>query len=516
MKNMQVSGASALSKHAYSFWTWASLLLVIMVTLYFYVYADTIEWLWHYWVDEQNWQFIVPVAFVYMLWDRSDIFAGLKPEPNILWGALLLAMACAILIVGQVSSTQTVREVSVVLSICSLVLLLFGTKYFLKLFWPLVYLILMTSLPSDLLETLRYPLKLLSATVAADMLQFFGYAVLRDGTFLHLPFIKLEVADSCSGLNQLISAIALGIPIAYTLLNQWWKRVTIILLSIVFGLVMNWVRVFLISVWHYDSAKETIHGPYGIYELPFIFLIGVFFTVVVALAIADKNRTGHHNNHQSVSGVVSSWAGSSKHSIASLVAILILAMTASYLHFWKVEPVSHGDGFAHFPLTIAGFQGKPHGNMGAPFYSDLAHNELILKFDSPSGVTAIVYAGYFHSQNQEEELIDYRFNWLHTGARTIELSSVTDPIKMKMNSVQTGNGTMAVFFCYDINGKNLVDPVKVKLASLADALIRRRNNGAIIIIQVNDTSETPSVEVQEFLKQVVNTLQVSLQTGHEY
>jgi len=275
---MQSSATQVISKHAYPFWKWSGLLIFLMTGLFFYVYADTAKWLWRYWVVEQNWQFIVPVAFIYMLWDRRDLFSGLKREPNILWGALLLSLACAALVIGQVSSTQTVREVSIVLSIFALVLLLFGSKYLLKLFWPLVYLILMTSLPSDLLETLRYPLKLLSATVAEDMLQLFGYAVFRDGTFLQLPHITLEVADSCSGLNQLISAIALGIPIAFVMLNQWWKRVTIILLSCVFGLIMNWIRVFLIATWHYNAAKEAIHGPYGIYELPFIFLIGVFFT----------------------------------------------------------------------------------------------------------------------------------------------------------------------------------------------------------------------------------------------
>ena len=484
-----------------------------MTGLFFYVYADTAKWLWRYWVDEQNWQFIVPVAFVYMLWDRRDLFSGLKREPNILWGALLLSLACAALVIGQVSSTQTVREVSIVLSIFALVLLLFGSKYLLKLFWPLVYLILMTSLPSDLLETLRYPLKLLSATVAEDMLQLFGYAVFRDGTFLQLPHITLEVADSCSGLNQLISAIALGIPIAFVMLNQWWKRVAIILLSCVFGLIMNWIRVFLIATWHYSAAKETIHGPYGIYELPFIFLIGVFFTVIVALAIADKSDAGQQNNHQAVSGVAFSRTDAIKHPAAYLVAILVLGTTALYLHFWKMEPVYPGDGFSNFPLTIAGFQGKPIGNMDAPFYSGLAHDELIFLFTSPSGITAKVYAGYFRSQNQEEELIDYRYNWLHAGASTIEVSSSTVPIQMKMNRVQTRNGTVAVFFCYDINGKILIDPVKVKLASLADALIRRRNNGAIIIIQVDENSEYPSVEVREFIKQVVLTLQGSLQAG---
>ena len=201
-----------------------SLIFIIFVALFFYVYADTAKWLWHYWTVEQNWQFVVPIAFIYMLWDRQDLYSDLTREPSIPWGALLLSLACMLLIIGQVSSTQTVREVSLVLSIYALVFLFFGTQYVQRLFWPLVYLVLMTSLSSDLLDTLRYPLKLLSATVAAEMLQYFGYAVFRDGTFLQLPHITLEVADSCSGLNQLISAIALGIPIAFTMLNLWWKR----------------------------------------------------------------------------------------------------------------------------------------------------------------------------------------------------------------------------------------------------------------------------------------------------
>jgi exosortase len=510
---MQSSETPITRKYVYPFSIRSSFLVFLIVILLCYVYADTAKWLWHYWTVEQNWQFIVPIAFIYMLWDRQDLYSGLKREPNILWGALLLSLACATLIVGQVSSTQTVREISIVVSVFALVLLLFGTKYVLNLFWPLVYLVLMTSLPSDLLETLRYPLKLLSATVAADALQYFGYAVFRDGTFLQLPHITLEVADSCSGLNQLISAIALGIPIAFIMLNQWWKRVAIILVSIVLGLIMNWIRVFLISIWHYGSAKEAVHGPYGIYELPFIFLIGVFLTFIAALLIADKSSAGQQSNHQMLSGVVFERVAAMKHSAAYLITILVLATTALYLHLWKVEPVYLGNGFSRFPLTIAGFQGKPISSLEAPFYSDLAHDELILQFANPAGITAKAYVGYFRFQNQEEELIDYRYNWLHDGASRIELSSSSVPIQMKMSRVKTRTGIITVFFCYDVNGRILIDPVKVKLASLVDALTGRRSNGAIIIIQIDGNSEYPSAEIQEFIKQVVITSQANLRAG---
>ena len=119
-------------------------LLFYLVPVAFYLaYADTFKELWFYWNEVQNWQFLIPLAFVYMLWDRRDLFLQLEIRPNILWGSLLLVFSIAILIAGQISYTHTLRELSVVFAVFSLVLLLFGPQYIRKLFWPLVYLFLM-------------------------------------------------------------------------------------------------------------------------------------------------------------------------------------------------------------------------------------------------------------------------------------------------------------------------------------------------------------------------------------
>jgi EpsI family protein len=479
-----------------------------LLIIFYLAYADTFKELWHYWVAGYNWQFVVPIAFVYMLWDRRDLYSDLRRNPAIVSGTICLGAACALLLVGQVSSTHSLREVSLVASVFSLVLLLFGTAHVRRLFWPLLYLVLMTSLTSDLLEYLRYPLKLISATVAADMLQLTGYAVFRDGTFLQLPFITLEVADSCSGLNQLVSAIALGIPIAFTFVTLWWKRIFIVVLSCVLGLIMNWVRVYLISLWHYNSAKGAeLHGPYGIYELPFIFLIGVFLTLIVAVAIADKVADGG----QQGSGSTVLDADQQKRSAKSyLVAFTILVITALYLGSWKAEQIDLRNGFSGFPDTIAGLQGSPVSKLEKPFYSDVAHDELILRFAGAiPGMQATVYAGYFHSQDQEKELIDYRFNWLHEDAGVITLPSSGEQIKM--SQVKTAAGARTVYFWYDVNGRILVEPVKVILASLADALLDRRTNGAVVIVQFEGVHQAPAAEIQDFLEQLMNTLHEYLQ-----
>jgi hypothetical protein len=61
-----------------------------------------------------------------------------------------------------------------------------------------------------------------------------------------------------------------------------------------------------------------------------------------------------------------------------------------------------------------------------------------------------------------------------------------------------------VIFGYDVNGRQIVEPVKVKFASLVDALVSHHTNGAIIIIQFQTASNDLSVESREFSRQVIN------------
>jgi len=477
------------------------LLLFCIAGLFAYAYLDTFKELWYYWIEGYNWQFVVPIAFVYMLWDRKDLYVGLSREPSILPGSVLLVAGCGLLIIGQLSSTHSLREVSIIVNVFGLVLLLFGTKYVRKLFWPLFYLVLMTSLTADLLEYFRSPLKLISATIAADALQLAGYAVYRDGTFLQLPYITLEVADSCSGLNQMISSIALGIPIAFTFLNLWWKRLIIIFLSIFLGLVMNWIRVFLIATWHYDSAKESIHGPYGIYELPFIFLVGVFITLVVAVALSDKTNTQSDKTVNAITGAATGKAASRIITRASIVAIFLLAITALYLNTWEAKVINLENGLTDFPMEIAGFQGEPLGRLEKPFYTGIAHSELLANYTNEAGEIARVYIGYFHSQNQQQELVDYRYNWLHEDAESFVMPSSSLTLKRRQLRYQGRN--VVVFFAYDINGRNIIDPRMAKLVSLFDALVSRRSNGAIIMVIFDDDMQNLSVAEQAFLAQVM-------------
>ena len=484
-----------------------ALLLAIAIAFYL-AYSDTIAELEYYWVEGYNWQFLIPIAFVYMLWERRELFYRLEYRPSTAIGGILLILSCVVLVAGQVSTTQALREISIVASMFALTALLLGVQPTRKLFWPLAYLILMTSLPTMGLEKLREPLKLLSAAVSAEFLQSLGFAVYREGPVLYLPHITLEVADSCSGVNQLTSSIALGIPIAFTILNKWWKRILIILVSCAFGIMMNWVRVILISLWHYNTAKpNAIHGPENIYGLPFIFMVGVFFTLVIAFAIAEKRssakqpagNTGHDRDESPLASIFTA----NGFRTAALTGVVLLAITAAYLETWTAQPVELRVAPQAFPLSLADFNGKRIDKLERPFYSGLADDEIIATYASPEGESATVYIGHFRAQTQEKELVDYRYNWLQDGSETFDFDDGTQTVRMKRVGVKTREGVMTVYFYYDINGRDIIDPKRAKLASLVDGIVKRRNNGTIVMVMFDTPPKALSPEQRRFLGAVV-------------
>ena len=110
-------------------------------------------------------------------------------------------------------------------------------------------------------------------------------------------------------------------------------------------------------------------------------------------------------------------------------------------------------------------------------------------------------------------MIDYRYNWLHDGAESIELPSIPSTLAMKRSHVRTGKSDLTVFFSYDINGRNIIDPKRAKLASLYDALLAKRNNGAIIMVIFDKQVTELSSNEQAFLMQLMNIATASLPGG---
>jgi EpsI family protein len=227
--------------------------------------------------------------------------------------------------------------------------------------------------------------------------------------------------------------------------------------------------------------------------------VGVFLTIVLAIKLEGKGRQKEKNEIHQVSDSSDGKDRSKSIATASVLAMLVLFVTAGYLFTWNADPIRLEQGFTGFPMQVENYRGNPVDKLDKPFYSDLAHQEMIREYVNPAGDVSRVYIGYFQFQNQEKELIDYRYNWLHEDAAVLELQS-SPPLVVKKKSVKTKTGINTAFFYYDINGRHIINTKHAKLASLADALFSHRTNGAIVIVNFEKDIGELSAEQETFLK----------------
>ena len=123
--------------------------------------------------------------------------------------------------------------------------------------FALAYLVLMVPFWEGLTEPLHLPFQQLSANLGIRMLHVVGIPSYREGLYLFLPNVTLEVARACSGVNYLVAILALGLPLGYLYLPTVWRRVLLLAMAIGVAAISNSLRVALIGVLSYLEIRPA-------------------------------------------------------------------------------------------------------------------------------------------------------------------------------------------------------------------------------------------------------------------
>ncbi len=212
------------------------------------IFAPIIYYMVLHWqqVDDYSHGFLVAPLAIYFAWERRRKIARAPIEP-IWWGAAVLALATLSLIIGRLGVELMAMRVGFVLTLHGLVLLLLGLPIYRIVAFPLLFLFFMVPLPQSLVNVIAFPLQLLAAGMAVDVLQAFGVPILREGNIIHLPNSQLFVAEACSGLRSLMALGTLGVVFAYFFRKTWIDRTILVASTIPIAVAVNASRVALTS-----------------------------------------------------------------------------------------------------------------------------------------------------------------------------------------------------------------------------------------------------------------------------
>jgi EpsI family protein len=470
--------------------------------------------LWNLWWNRYGFShgFLVPLVSLYLAWLRWPALRQIPVEPAFVPGLLWLVVATVLLLASEIAGILTTGSLALILVLAGLVLLLCGYAYLKALAFPLAYLVFMTPVLDGLTEPLVWPFQLLTANMSVAILQALGIPVLlENSTSIILPTVTLEVVRECSGAGLLIAVLAIGLPLASLTLQAWWSRITLVLSSVVIAIVANWVRVAVMGIYAQAGGKD-LHGPYHILQGLFVDWVAFVFLFVGAWLLGrmehDAPPTSLHGDGKgSFLGLVSHGPASNR---AWWIACSTLAVAAVALYAVDGGTTELKKELATFPTVIGDWVIDHQPNDESLVDLPDADESLARTYRAPDGRRVNLYVAYTKTQRQGKELVGMETAPLHEKANATVLRVGEGSVPANRTFLDKSRRPVPVTFWYHINGTSYADRNLAKLATIKQAVLRGRTDGALVLVSAEPRSggsEDPWKAQEEFAGAVFPLMQ---------
>jgi exosortase len=218
----------------------------LLLALFAWAYWTTVVDVKHHWDQDPLYShgYLVPGFALVLLWLRKGMLKGQDLTPS-LWGPALVALAAAMRIVPLRYGFTVTDRYSILPGLAGLVLGLGGWPAF-RWSWPgIAFLLFMLHLPAGVDQWLAGPLQHAATVASTNVLQTLGFFAVSEGNTILLSDSELNVAEACSGLNMLVTFIAMTTAVAILVRRSLLQRLLIVASSLPLAVMCNVARISL-------------------------------------------------------------------------------------------------------------------------------------------------------------------------------------------------------------------------------------------------------------------------------
>lgn len=239
------------------------------------------EWLWREWLGNQYYShgMLIPIVSLFLAFRRFQLDKALS-QLNLSGsaaGLILLAVSLVGFVISLNNRTFFVASFAMIGIVAGLIWVIGSSQILYKMRFPVSYLALMVPLP--FLDRITLPLAIFTGVCSGGFVQFLGLDVEVIGNAVKLPNADLVIGAQCSGVNSLITLIALTTLAAYLVTGPMWGRLLLILSAMPIAMLGNILRVaslMYVARWFgAESAFIFYHDYSGI----------IFFIMALALLV---------------------------------------------------------------------------------------------------------------------------------------------------------------------------------------------------------------------------------------
>jgi EpsI family protein len=176
------------------------------------------------------------------------------------------------------------------------------------------------------------------------------------------------------------------------------------------------------------------------------------------------------------------------------------------IHFCHPGPVYLKSSLQTFPYVVHGFMGKDLERIDERIRPFSADDELLRVYEDISGNRIELYIGYFTVQTRDKKIIDYRRGWMHQLSDLVPVKNGRNTVMINNTPLRDGVTPDAVYFWYFMNGRIITDQLAGKFATFWDGLLKRKTNGAVVIIQTKNAENIAIPFIRDIMPLIHNHL----------
>ena len=315
----------ALSHLRASQWTLVSLLLVTVAWAIFSFagIASAIK-IWSVSEIFQHCFLVLPGA-LYLIWQERSALQQLPIRPA--WQALpFVCGQLALYVVGVAGDIQLFLHVATFSLLPTLIWLVIGNRAAYHLIFPLFFILFAIPVGEELVPWLQE----VTADISVYLLHLTGVPLFRTGLYIEVPGGKFLVAEACSGISFFIASVVIGNLYAYMNLVSATRRVGFVLLSIVYPIIANAVRVYgIILTGYLSDMKHAVGADHLVYGWVF------FAIVIVSLVLLGELFRRGDTISQAKQGVYEGPSNTSNASQNWVVILVLILISAA--QWWQAQ-----------------------------------------------------------------------------------------------------------------------------------------------------------------------------------
>jgi exosortase A len=204
--------------------------------------------------------FVIPGTFFLIYLKRKALLA--QPiKPNY-WVAVLILPAIVLYGVGLAGDVQLFMHAAMFGLLPVLIWMVLGNKAAWQILFPLVFILFCIPVGEELVPYLQQ----IAARFSVDLLELSGIPVFRSGLYIEIPKGRFLVAEACSGISFFIASLVIGCLYAYLNMYSPQRRTLFVLLSVIFPIAANIIRVYgIILIAHLSDMQYAVGADHLIY-----------------------------------------------------------------------------------------------------------------------------------------------------------------------------------------------------------------------------------------------------------